>query len=87
MPTKLTRRSFLGSTATAMVAAHSLINRAHGADVIPGFDQTKTDYDRTKAWKPFSDRKIRVGLVGYGVLQVLGRSLNSRIIPTSRSWR
>ena len=67
MPTKLTRRSFLGSTATAMVAAHSIINRTHGADVIPGFDQTKTDYDRTREWKPFSDRKIRVGLVGYGV--------------------
>jgi predicted dehydrogenase len=64
MPAKLTRRSFLGTT--AVVAAHSLINRAHSADVIPGFDQTKTDYDRTKVWKPFSDRKIRVGLVGYG---------------------
>lgn len=67
MPTKLTRRSFLGSAATAVAAAQTIIHRAHGADVIPGFDQTKTDYDRTKAWKPFSDRKIRVGLVGYGV--------------------
>ena len=67
MSTKLTRRSFLGTTASALVATHSLINRAHGADVIPGFDQTKTDYDKTKVWKPFSDRKIRVGLVGYGL--------------------
>jgi len=66
MATKLSRRSFLGTTATAVVATNTLINRAHSADVIPGFDQTKTDYDRTKVWKPFSDRKIRVGLVGYG---------------------
>ncbi len=86
MPTKLTRRSFLGTTATAMVAADSLIHRAHSAEVIPGFDQTKTDYDRTKVWKPFSDRKVRVGLVGYGSASS-PRSLNSRIIPTSRWWR
>ncbi len=67
MPAKLTRRSFLGTTASAMAATHALITRARGAEAIPGFDQTKTDYDRTKAWKPFSDRKIRVGLVGYGL--------------------
>ncbi len=66
MPTKLTRRSFLGTAAAAM-AAPSITNRARGADVIPGFDQTRTDYDPTKVWKPFSDRKIRVGLVGYGL--------------------
>ena len=67
MPARITRRSFLGSTATAMVVAPALMNRAHSAEVLPGFDQTHTDFDRTKAWKPFSDRKIRVGLVGYGV--------------------
>ena len=67
MTTPLTRRSFLGTTATAVLAAHSGMIRTHSAEAIPGFDQTKTDYDRTKAWKPFSDRKIRVGLVGYGL--------------------
>jgi predicted dehydrogenase len=67
MPTKLSRRSFLATTASAVAATSSLITRAHGAEAIPGFDQTKTDYDHTKAWKPFSDRKIRVGLVGYGL--------------------
>jgi len=66
MSTSITRRSFLGSTATAMVAAHSMMNSAQSAEVIPGFDQTHTDYDKTKAWEPFSDRRIRVGLVGYG---------------------
>jgi predicted dehydrogenase len=67
MAAKLTRRAFLGTTASAMVATPSLIHRAHSAEAIPGFDQTKTDFDRTKVWKPFSDRKIRVGLVGYGL--------------------
>src|SRR5512141_3312115 len=67
MQAKVTRRSFLGSTATTVVAASTLINRGQAAKAIPGFDQTHTDFDRTKAWKPFSDRKIRVGLVGYGV--------------------
>jgi predicted dehydrogenase len=50
-----------------MGAAHSVMTRAHGAEAIPGFDQTRTEQDRTKAWQPFSDRKVRVGLVGYGV--------------------
>jgi len=50
-----------------MIAARSVLGRADSAEAIPGFDQTKTDYDRTKAWKPFSDRKVKVGLVGYGL--------------------
>jgi predicted dehydrogenase len=66
MQTKLTRRAFLGTTATAVAATPALLRHAGGAEVIPGFDQTKTDYDQTKTWQPFSDRKIRVGLVGYG---------------------
>lgn len=67
MPNQLTRRSFLGGTATAMIAAHSAITTTRSAESIPGFDQTRTEVDRTKAWKPFSDRKVRVGLAGYGL--------------------
>jgi predicted dehydrogenase len=67
MATQLTRRSFLGTTAVALMAAQSGTARARGAEAIPGFDQTKTDYDKTRAWQPFSDRKVRVGLVGYGL--------------------
>ncbi len=52
-----------------MVAAPALAGCAHGAEPIPGFDQTKTDVDKTQAWTPFSDRRIRVGLVGYGLCQ------------------
>ncbi len=67
MSARTTRRSFLGGAATAVTAAHALATGAFGQAAIPGFDQTRTDYDRTKVWKPFSDRKIRVGLVGYGL--------------------
>jgi len=67
MATQITRRSFIRNSATAMIAAHSVIHNAQGADAIPGFNQTQTDIDRTKVWKPFSDRKVPVGLVGYGL--------------------
>ena len=67
--TQVSRRSFLVASAVATAAGSSLLTSAQGAQVIPGFDQTKTDYDRTKQWKPFSDRKVRVGIVGHGVCQ------------------
>ncbi len=34
---------------------------------IQGFDETEAGAKKDKAWKPISDRKIRVGIVGYGV--------------------
>jgi predicted dehydrogenase len=33
---------------------------------IQGFEETPTDPNASKGWKPVSDRKIRVGIVGYG---------------------
>lgn len=59
------RRQFLKTTAATLAGA-TWIGKALAEPAIPGFDQTTTDYDKTKVWKPFSDRKIRVGLVGYG---------------------
>jgi predicted dehydrogenase len=61
-----TRRSFLhavGLTSTALAAP-----AAFGAQekVIPGFEKAPTD-TRAEEWKPFSDRRLRVGLAGYGV--------------------
>jgi predicted dehydrogenase len=35
--------------------------------VIQGFDEVENDPNASKGWKPVSDRKIRVGIVGYGV--------------------
>ncbi len=34
--------------------------------VIPGFETTPAERDPSEGWEPFSDRKLRVGLVGYG---------------------
>lgn len=65
----LSRRSFItGSTATA-ASATSLFNLAEAATVTPGVDQKKTDGDPTGSWQRFSDRKVRVGIVGHGVCQ------------------
>lgn len=42
-----------------------------GADgaVIPGFDAAPDDPKASKGWTPFSDRKIRVGIAGYGLCE------------------
>ena len=37
--------------------------------VIQGFEDTGNKLTSPKIWTPFSDRKLRVGLVGYGVCQ------------------
>ncbi|MCP4645052.1 MAG: gfo/Idh/MocA family oxidoreductase, partial [bacterium] len=34
---------------------------------IQGFDDTETTTQKDKVWEPISDRKIRMGIVGYGV--------------------
>lgn len=62
-----TRRSVLQALgAGALTFGTSSLVR--GADQpIQGFEKEVTTPDASKGWKPFSDRKIRVGLVGYGV--------------------
>lgn len=37
--------------------------------VIPGFEKNQNDANASKGWRPFSDRKIRVGIAGYGLCQ------------------
>jgi predicted dehydrogenase len=64
-----TRRSFLHAVGLGS-AALALEQAARSQDkVIQGFEKAPTDPNASKAWKPVSDRKIRVGLVGYGVCQ------------------
>ena len=65
----LSRRGFLCRTGTLVgAAAIGLQGAAHAAEkVIPGFEKTAEDPNLSKGWQPISDRKIRVGLVGYGV--------------------
>ena len=36
---------------------------------IQGFEAAPTDPNASKGWKPVSDRKLRVGIVGFGVCQ------------------
>jgi predicted dehydrogenase len=53
-----------------MGAAAMGIGRAsagQGPPKIQGFEQEPVDPEASKRWKPVSDRKIRVGIVGYGV--------------------
>ncbi len=64
---KIPRRSFLA--ATAAVSGTALLRSAQAGENIPGFDQTKTDVDAAQVWEPFSDRKVRVGIVGHGLCQ------------------
>lgn len=35
--------------------------------VIPGFEKTKDERTGAKSWQPVSDRKIKVGIAGYGL--------------------
>ncbi len=61
------RRSFLqliGCSATALTIGSPLFAQE---PVIQGFEKQATDPNASRGWKPFSDRKLRVGIVGYGV--------------------
>lgn len=63
----LSRRRFL-STAGASLAATTVASKIHAQDkVIQGFDETGPGPLQKREWQPVSDRKINVGIVGYGV--------------------
>jgi len=62
-----TRRSFLHAT-TLGAAALGVRAITHAAEKpIQGLEPAAEDPNASKGWKPISDRKIHVGLVGYGV--------------------
>lgn len=62
-----TRRSFLHAIGLG-AAALGLENSARaGQKPIQGFEETPAAADPSKGWQPVSDRKVRVGIVGYGV--------------------
>ncbi len=63
----VTRRRFLTLTGQGIVAS-GMASAAWGADEkIQGFDEIDAGKRQSDAWRPVSDRKIRVGIVGYGV--------------------
>ena len=65
----ITRRSFLHSVGLGSAALALTPTAQSQEKVIQGFEKAPTDPNASKAWKPISDRKIRVGLVGYGACQ------------------
>jgi predicted dehydrogenase len=71
--TPLTRRSFLHSigigAAAASVPQIGSAAEPTGAPKIQGFEAAPTSADMRRGWTPVSDRKLRVGIVGYGVCQ------------------
>jgi predicted dehydrogenase len=69
MHTPVNRRSFLqtlglGATALGLSSAA----RAQQTP-IQGFEKAPVDPEASKGWQPVSDRRLRVGIVGYGVCQ------------------
>ncbi|MGB7159302.1 MAG: Gfo/Idh/MocA family oxidoreductase [Tepidisphaeraceae bacterium] len=67
METDATRRSVLQALGIGALTLGAT-SLARGAEQpIQGFEKQATTPDASKGWKPISDRKIRVGLVGYGV--------------------
>ncbi len=65
MERQLTRRAILKGTAGSIMMMAA--GQAASETVIQGFDYTATNTDTAAVWQPFSDRKLRVGIVGYGV--------------------
>ena len=61
------RRSFLLSAAAGFGMAGIHLTAGAEDKAIQGFEQTDTTLQQDTVWKPVSDRKIRMGIVGYGV--------------------
>lgn len=63
------RRTFLAGLGTAaMAAGMGCAARAAERPNIAGFEKPQAaDPRRTRLWQPVTDRKLRVGLIGYGV--------------------
>ena len=62
-----TRRSFLQAVGAGAAALGLQQTVRSEEKVIQGFEKAPTDSNASKDWKPVSDRKIKVGIAGYGV--------------------
>jgi len=64
-----TRRSFLHTLGFG-TAALGLASPARAVELpIQGFEKAPANPEAAKGWEPVSDRRLRVGIVGYGVCQ------------------
>ncbi len=69
MSKSTSRRSFMQAVGfgTAAVGLRGSALAAQPQRPIQGFEESTPDPDASQGWQPISDRKIRVGIVGYGV--------------------
>jgi predicted dehydrogenase len=63
------RRSFLQTLGIGTAAIAVPASGPSQEQLVQGFENTPTDRNASKGWQPISDRRIRVGIVGYGVCQ------------------
>jgi predicted dehydrogenase len=64
----LSRRDFFTAAAVGAGVTALGVRSAHAAEKkIAGFDETNAGNLKAKAWDPVSDRKVKVGIAGYGV--------------------
>ena len=61
--------ALLGLTAKAIGAEAP---RDADGNIIPGFEKRKEDPNSSKGWQPVSDRKVKVGIAGYGLCRFGG---------------
>ena len=68
MKAAASRRSFFKAMGMGVAAmGMSSASAGQAPPKIQGFEEEPVDPNASKLWKPVSDRKIRVGIVGYGV--------------------
>ena len=59
--------SALGLGSAALAQGKGTPPKDASGKVIAGYKKNKTDPNASKDWQPFSDRKVRVGIAGYGL--------------------
>jgi predicted dehydrogenase len=64
-----TRRSFLQTLGVSAAALGLPAIAGSQEKPIQGFEKAPTDPNAAQGWKPVSERRLRVGIVGYGVCQ------------------
>ena len=64
----ISRRSFIGAgSALLAVSGYATAGNGEKKEVMQGFDETNAGKLSGAPWKPFSDKKVRVGIAGEGV--------------------
>lgn len=61
--------AFLGMGGLAGNASAAEAPKDADGNVIPGFEKNQNDPNAAEGWQPVSDRKIHVGIAGYGLCQ------------------